>query len=185
MVDEKQNTDFRVIDSSFFDSHVHELVQLYLLAFTTGELAQYISPESADATLKELLKQGSGVAAIRSEKIIGAILGMPLGFDREFPAVQFPAISPEKTIYIAELMVHPSMRGQGVASELIAIYLEHEKTKGNTDAVIRVWDENKGALHLYRKRGFREIVTIIQEKIKPDGVTVFQMNKIYLHKKIE
>ena len=185
MVDEKQNTDFRVIDSSFFDSHVHELVQLYLLAFTTGELAQYISPESADATLKELLKRGSGVAAIWNEKIIGVILGMPLGFDREFPAGQFPAISPEKTIYIAELMVHPSMRGQGVASELIAVYLEHEKTKGNTDAVIRVWDENRGALHLYRKQGFREIVTIIQEKIKPDGVTVFQMNKIYLHKKIE
>ena len=185
MVDEKQNTDFRVIDSTFFDRRGQELVQLYLLAFTTGELAQYISPQSADATLKDLLRRGSGVVAIRNEKIAGAILGMPLDFDREFPSGQHLAISLEKTIYIAELMVHPAMRGQGMASELMTLFMENELAKGNTDAVIRVWDENKGALHLYRKQGFREIASIIQEKIKPDGVTRFQMNKIYLHKKIE
>ncbi|MBP1663856.1 MAG: GCN5-related N-acetyltransferase [Bacteroidetes bacterium] len=185
MVDEKQNTDFRVIDSSFFSSRGQELLQLYLLAFTSGELAQHISPESAGATLKELLQRGSGVAAIRNEKITGAILGMPLGFDRKFPDGQHPAIPLEKTVYIAELMVHPATRGQGVASELMAVFLENEKTKGNTDAVIRVWNENKGALHLYRKQGFTEIASIIQKKIKPDGVTRFQMNKIYLHKKLE
>ena len=28
-----------------------------------------------------------------------------------------------------------------------------------------------------------EIAEIIQEKIQQDGMTVFQMNKIYLHKK--
>jgi ribosomal protein S18 acetylase RimI-like enzyme len=55
--------------------------------------------------------------------------------------------------------------------------------KGYTDAVIRVWDKNTGALNLYKKQGFSEIAEIIQEKIQQDGMTVFQMNKIYLHKK--
>jgi len=168
------------LDRKGFLQHRDELVQLYLQAFTTGELAQYIPPETADETLNELSLRGSGVIALWNDKIVGAIYGMPLAYDNEFPSGRFPEIAVDKAVYIAELMVHRDMRGQGVASELIHTLLKNEKAKGITDAVIRVWDKNKAALNLYKKLGFSEIAEIIQLKIKTDGMTTFSMSKIYL-----
>lgn len=183
MSDEPLNTQLILLDRAAFLLHRHELVQLYLHAFTAGELAQYIPAETAIETLEELSLKGGGVIALRNEKIVGAIYGLPLAYDKEFPAEQCPEIPVDKTTYIAELMVHSELRGRGLASELIHTFLENEKVKGYTDAVIRVWDKNTGALNLYKKQGFSEIAEIIQEKIQQDGMTVFQMNKIYLHKK--
>ena len=171
-----------LLDRAAFLQHRHEL-QLYLHAFTAGELAQYIPAETAIETLEELSLKGGGVIALRNEKIVGAIYGLPLAYDKEFPAEQCPSIPVNKATYIAELMVHSELRGRGLASELIHTFLENEKVKGYTDAVIRVWDKNTVALNLYKKQGFSEIAEIIQEKIQQDGMTVFQMNKIYLHKK--
>lgn len=74
-----------------------------------------------------------------TKKIVGAIYGMPLTYDKEFPAEQYPEIPVDNTTYIAELMVHSELRGQGLASELMHTFLENEIVKGNTDAVIRVW----------------------------------------------
>ena len=178
------NTQFILLDRAAFLQHREELVKLYLQSFTTGELAQYIPAETAIETLEELSLKGGGVIALRNEKIVGAIYGLPLAYDKEFPAEQCPSIPVNKATYIAELMVHSELRGRGLASELIHTFLENEKVKGYTDAVIRVWDKNTGALNLYKKQGFSEIAEIIQEKIQQDGMTVFQMNKIYLHQKI-
>ena len=173
-----------LLDRAAFLQHREELVKLYLQSFTTGELAQYIPVETANHTLEELTLKGSGVIALQNEKIVGAIYGLPLAYDKEFPAEQCPEIPVDNTTYIAELMVHSELRGQGLASELMHTFLENEKMKGNSDAVIRVWDKNTGALNLYKKQGFSEIAEIAQEKIQQDGMTVFQMNKIYLHKKL-
>ena len=52
------------------------------------------------------------------------------------------------------------------------------------DAFIRVWDQNKPALSLYRKMGYADIAEIQQTKRKADSEDTFVMNKIYLHKKL-
>ena len=174
-----------LLDRAAFLQHREELVKLYLQSFTTGELAQYIPVETANHTLEELTLKGSRVIALQNEKIVGAIYGLPLAYDKEFPAEQCPEIPVDNTTYIAELMVHSELRGQGLASELMHTFLENEKMKGNSDAVIRVWDKNTGALNLYKKQGFSEIAEIAQEKIQQDGMTVFQMNKIYLHQRLK
>ena len=177
-----KSTDIQLtpLDRKGFLQHRDELVQLYLHAFTTGELAQYIPAETADKTLNELSLRGSGVMALWNDKIVGAIYGMSLAYDDGFPSERFPEISVDKAVYIAELMVHRDMRGRGVASDLIHTLLENEKAKGITDAVIRVWDKNKVALNLYKKLGFGEIAEITQQKMKADGMTTFSMSKIYL-----
>ena len=184
MSDKSLYTQLMLLNRAVFLQHREELVQLYLQAFTTGELAQYIPAESANETLNELSLMGSGVIALRNEKIVGAIYGLPLAYDIEFPAEQCPEIPIDNTIYVAELMVNSELRGQGLASGLIHTFLKNEKEKGNTDAVIRVWDRNEAALTLYKKQGFGEIAEIIQEKIQTDGTTIFSMKKIYLHKKL-
>ena len=177
-----KSTDIQLtpLDRKGFVQHRDELVQLYLHAFTTGELAQYIPAETVVETLNELSLWGSGVVASWNNKIVGAIYGMSLAYDNEFPSERFPEISVDKAVYIAELMVHRDMRGKGVASELIHALLENEKAKGITYAVIRVWDKNIAALNLYKKLGFGEIAEITQQKMKADGMTTFSMNKIYL-----
>ena len=81
-------------------------------------------------------------------------------------------------------MVHEDVRGQGIASALIHEFLENEKEKGITDAVIRVWIENIPAVKLYEKLGFRRIEKITQTKFKSETET-FEMKKIYLHKKLK
>lgn len=174
----------KILTSQLYSDLKEELTELYLHSFTTGELAQHITRGEAEKKLDELQQRGCGMLAIYQEKLAGMVLGTPLTFDIDFPFQQHPEISPDKTIYIAELMVHADVRGQGVASALIRKLLENEKEKGNTDAVIRVWDQNIPALTLYRKFGFNEIDGIVQEKIQPDGVTRFQMNKVYLHKRL-
>ena len=111
-------------------------------------------------------------------------MGIPLTLDTDFPAENHPHIPMEKTVYIAELMVHEDVRGQGIASALIHEFLENEKEKGITDAVIRVWIENIPAVKLYEKLGFRRIEEITQTKFKSETET-FEMHKIYLHKKLK
>jgi len=56
--------------------------------------------------------------------------------------------------------------------------------KQYSDAFIRVWDKNTGAIALYEKMGFVPYTTIEQTKQKANGSETFVMQKIYLHKKM-
>ena len=161
-----------------------EIVELYLHSFTTGDLAQYITRGEAEKSLDQLQLHGSGIFSVCSGKLAGIVLGAPLTFDKEFPFQKHSEIPLNKTIYIAELMVHTDARAQGVASGLIQEFFENEKVKECTDAVIRVWDKNLPALSLYRKLGFIDIAEITQTKQKSQTET-FEMHKIYLHKKLK
>ncbi len=161
-----------------------ELLELYLHSFTTGEYAQYVSRSEASEKLDEIQRNGSGVVAMFQEKTAGALMGVPLASDSEFPAGNHPEILLPKTVYIAELMVYTQFRGQGIASALINHFLIHETSRGITDAVIRVWSQNLPAVRLYQKLGFRHIDEIIQTKYKSE-VESFKMHKIYLHKKLQ
>ena len=159
-----------------------KILELYLHAFTTGDYAQYIDPQKAESTLDEMVRRGMGIMAFRIDRLAGVVLALPLRHDKEFPAGEVPEIPVDTTLYIAEVMVLTDLRGSGIASKLINDLLI--RAEGSyTDAVIRVWERNVPALSLYRKLGFHPIATISQTKLNVSGET-FDMQKIYLHKKV-
>ncbi|MHB9054614.1 MAG: GNAT family N-acetyltransferase [Paludibacteraceae bacterium] len=172
------------LTSHSFSTFHEEFVELYLHSFTTGEYAQYISRKEAEERLNELQITGSGYYAIYYGKLVGAVFGIPFSLDKEFPVDLHPEIRMDKTIYIAEVIVHSEVRGRGVASTLIAKLLKEAESDNFTDAVIRVWDSNIPALTLYKKLGFTETEEITQIKQETESVT-FEMRKIYLHKKLK
>lgn len=159
-----------------------KLVDLYLHSFTTGEYAQYIDPESIESTLDDMLRRGDGIMAFIYDRLVGLLIATPLKSDNEFPQNQYPALKIDHTLYIAEVMVHINERGRGIATKMVQEKLK-QAFNHYTDVVIRVWDKNLPALHLYEKLGFNPIATILQRKLTPSR-QIFEMNKIYLHKKL-
>lgn len=160
-----------------------EIIDLYLNAFTTGEYAQYIPMETAESTLDESFRTGFGNMAFVDERLAGVLIALPLLHDKEFSKEKCPEIPIEKAVYIAEVMVHTNYRGKGIASQLIENLLE-QASDVYVYAVIRVWDENKPALSLYEKIGFKPSgAEIVQTKMRNEDET-FEMKKIYLVKRI-
>ena len=182
-MDDKARVRVFNIDEFNYPKFRAKIIDLYLHAFTTGEHAQYIESQSVESMLDELMRQGFGNMAFVDDKLAGVILAMPLSHDADFHKVNHPQIFVEKTLYIAEVMVHTHFRGQGIASRLIDDLLEKASEK-YSDAVIRVWEENRPALSLYEKIGFRPFSEISQTKFRSKDET-FEMKKVYMLKKIE
>lgn len=158
-----------------------KILRLYLNAFTTGEYAQYIPRESAESTLDEMLRNGWGNMAFVGDKLVGALIALPLSHDKDFPRDKCPQIPIDSSVYIAEVMTHSDFRGKGLASELIETFLQEAK-ENYTDVVIRVWDKNEPALSLYEKMGFERMgLDIVQTKFRSKDET-FEMRKVYLSK---
>lgn len=160
-----------------------KIIELYLHAFTTGDYAQYYTNEAAESKLDELVRKGSGNMAFIGDRLAGVLLAFSLKKDLDFPTETCPEIPVDSSIYIAELMVHTNFRGKGVATGLLNNYLT-QNSHNCTDAVIRVWKENKPAMFLYQKLGFKTVATIFQPKIRATGEH-FQMEKLYLHKSLQ
>ncbi len=158
------------------------IVALYLHAYTTGEHAQYIPPDEAREVLDATVSRGFGRLAFAGERLAGAVLAMPLASHADFPRVGIPALDRGRTLYIAEVMVHAHFRGRKIATVLIRELLAG--SSGFTAAMIRVWEENRAAVHLYRKMGFRPIAAITQTK-RCSPEETFEMRKIYLHRSLE
>ena len=156
-----------------------DIAQLYADCFGTGDAAQLTDPEETKAYFQWAVSNG-GTCRTYSEndKTIAALLHFPAQFHTHYP----PAIAHltgHNCIYIAELMVHTHYRGRGLANQLLRETLAEFPYR---DFLIRVWKENRAALHLYLKTGFTEVATITETKTKPDGKTLFEMEKVYLHK---
>lgn len=173
------------LDHVNYPKYKKELVDLYTLSFTEGKYAQFILPEAIEASLDDIMRIGFGFMAFHKDQLIGAILCLSLKNDPDFPFDSHKEIDPEKTLYITDLMVNQDFRGNGVAVGLIEHLFTQSQPKPYVDAVIRVWDKNIPAVSLYKKLGFVEIDTILQTKLHKDSREPFEMNKIYLHKKLE
>lgn len=157
-----------------------KIIDLYLHAFTSGEYVQYIDPRTAGSTLDALVRKGWGIMVFLGDRLAGVAMAMSLLHDVDFPAAELPAIPPERTLYISEVMVHADFRGRGVARQMVNDLLEGS-ADSFTDVVIRVWDRNEPALALYSKLGFQPVASIRQTKLKAPG-RPFEMRKIYLHR---
>jgi len=168
------------LDEYIYPQFRGEIIDLYLHAFTTGEYAQFIAPESATSMLDELVRSGFGKMAFIGDRLVGLLLFHPLSYDKDFPAGDFPHIQVMNSIYISEVMVHTHERGKGIASRMISDMLI-TLPLNITDVIIRVWDKNEPALSLYRKLGFEPFYSITQTKQRSPEET-FEMKKIYLYK---
>lgn len=159
-----------------------KILRLYVNTFTSGEYAQYIPQESAESTLDEMLRNGSGQMAFIDDKLAGVLIALPLSHDKEFPKEDCFDISVETSVYIAEVMTHPDFRVKDVIAELIENFLRNVKNN-YTDVVICIRDENKPVLKLYEKLDFHLITTIKQTKYRTEE-KVFEMRKVYLRKNL-
>ncbi|OJV86345.1 MAG: hypothetical protein BGO34_04975 [Bacteroidia bacterium 44-10] len=168
------------LDKYNYPTFRDKLIELYLHAFTTGDYGQFITRETAEATLDDMLRDGCGRMAFAADCLMGLVITLPLEKDPGFPADICPMIPVKLSIYIAEVMVHANYRGRGIASKMVESQLRKE-AKNYLYAVIRVWEKNKPALELYRKLGFLPIAGIVQKKLNTDGEE-FEMKKLYLAK---
>ena len=153
-------------------------------AFAKGASEQYIDEAALDIYIEKLLNEGITLVAIENNQVIGALLSCPLAFDEYVTSEITENFALEKCVYIAEMMVTEQARGKGVGRQLLAAFFEMSDTKQYSDAFIRVWDQNVGAIALYEKMGFVPYTTIEQTKQKANGSETFVMQKIYLHKKM-
>lgn len=180
---EEKTSSIRVfeLDKFNYPKFRGEIIELYLHAFTTGEYAQHIPSETAESTLDDMLRIGFGSMAFIGNRLAGVLIAIPLKNDVDFPREKFPEIDIENALYIAEVMTHTDFRGKGVATKLLDSFLQHvEDTHSNV--VIRVWNENKPALQLYKKLGFREIgAEIVQRKMSLQREE-FEMRKVYFRR---
>lgn len=181
----KENLRFEVInvDKNNYPEFKNQLVQLFLNAFTKGENTQYITLPEAEKYILELQEKTFGKLAIHSSTLIGALLAYPLSFESDFLSFN-SNIRTENAVYIAEVMVNEKYRGKRVATALIENFLKTFSSK-YSDAVIRVWDKNISALSLYKRLGFEDTGIRFSQTKKRSETETFEMNKIYLHKKLK
>ncbi len=161
------------------------IVEQYLRVFSTGQSAQLIDREEISIYIHEILTQGYAVLAFENHTFAGALLSIPLLFDKELPDEISSEFAIERSIYIAELMVEEDKRGMGLGRQLMDVFYNQIDRKAYSDVFIRVWEENKGALRLYEQSGYKYVATIIQTKTAIDGFNKYEMKKVYLHKRID
>jgi ribosomal protein S18 acetylase RimI-like enzyme len=164
--------------------YLNEIIYLYIEAFSEGQSQQYIDLENLNQYIKLILKEGYAHIAFENEKIIGTVLLCPLILDKDLPLEISKNFNIMKCIYVAEIMVKENARGKGIGKRLLQEFFENVDKNRFTDAFIRVWDQNTPAISLYEKMGFTYLTSIVQTKTKVDQSGTFDMNKIYLHKKI-
>jgi len=161
------------------------LTELYEECFGSGLSAQHIDKKELQLYLSHLLKDGKTAIAEENNQLAGAILGISLKEDKDLPEKIRSTFKPENCFYIAELMVKSNFRGLGIGKKLIELLFAELDKERYPNVFIRVWDQNKTAIHLYKQVGFVEIADIKQQKLKSNNLEIFEMRKIYLHKNIE
>ena len=175
-----QEPEFRLVGLDRFSYPLYrdKMVSLYLNAYTTGEPPQYIDPLEGEQVLDAAMRYGFGRMAFIGQRLIGALIAMPLARHGDFPSVSVPNLDTRTALYIAEVMVHADFRGSGIGTVLMEEVLS--RPAGYSSAVIRVWEENRPAWNLYRKLGFRPIAATTQVKQRTRD-EMFNARKIYLH----
>lgn len=158
-----------------------ELERLYLAAFTEGISAQHITAQEAEIYLEKLFLEGYGIFGFSDDKLIAALISTPLSFDDECPEHIKSVYGNSNSEYIAEVLVDRDYRGMGLGKKLMQAYKTH-LDKNTKHVLLRVWDQNKAAVALYEKAGFKVCGSIVQEKFRPDSNERFMMHKNYMAK---
>jgi ribosomal protein S18 acetylase RimI-like enzyme len=163
---------------------IEELIQLYTDCFSKGLSEQHIDLKELKLYLKTFFENGKIISVFDQNKLAGALLAIPIGFDNYFPDNLKIDFENKNVWYVAEMMIEENFRAKGWGQKLLNEFLSDAKQFNISDVFIRVWNQNLAALSLYRKIGFVDVAEIEQTKTKADLSGTFTMKKIYLHKEI-
>jgi len=142
--------------------YIDAIAALYVDAYSKGTSAQYIHPAELKKYISDLLSSGSAILHADVNVLKACLLFTPFSFDVNCPKEISDTFNPANCMYIAEVMVAESFRGQGLGKLLVSEFFKAAHTSNFSDVFIRVWDQNLPALELYKKAGFAEFTTIQQ-----------------------
>lgn len=174
-------TTFQIANKQVYKKFSNDLEELYLNTFTTGISAQQISREKAENYLETMFEVGYGIFGLQDNKLVAALVATPPSLDIQRPEHIQNSYPDGSSIYIAEVLVDESVRGQGLGQQLVQSFENHLSTQIK-HVLLRVWQKNKPAVMLYYKMGFKICGEITQEKIRPDSKEKFTMHKNYMVK---
>ena len=73
------------------------------------------------------------------------------------------------TLYIDDICVDETARGQGVGRALYEYILDYARTKGCYNVTLNVWNCNPGAMAFYEKLGLTPYRVGMERILTPDG----------------
>ena len=73
------------------------------------------------------------------------------------------------TLYIDDICVDETARGQGVGRALYEYILDYARTKGCYNVTLNVWNCNPGAMAFYEKLGLAPYKVGMEKILAPDG----------------
>ncbi|GAB1414674.1 hypothetical protein MASR2M117_00800 [Paludibacter sp.] len=170
----------------FRDTHYQfreEIRKLYLDTFSKGESAQHVDSEELDNEIRLAYEEGMMMVAVDENdetKLNGALFVYPLHYVERFNPQLSEVQDKMHTPYIAEIMVHEKLRGQGIGRKMLNKTMSLLKENRSKEVFIRVWQKNVNALRLYKNAGFEMVGKMLHAKWLPDMSAKFFMDKLYL-----
>ena len=143
---EADGNDFEAVGAIFFEElqfHADLLPARFRLAEPIMTLAWY----------EEILQNPEKVLLVAEEN--GRILGQVLLNISKTP--DDPIIKPRKFVYVDEIGVTASHRGQGIGKQLMAAAKEWAQAQGIAEIELNVWEQNGRAIGFYEKLGYQTV----------------------------
>ena len=166
-----------------FKQHFEELFELYMDVFTTGCYEQYLDRQKNEDFCRKLLDAGKTVVlALDGDGLAGFLVAAPASYDYRMPESLKAPYAIDRCLYISQLAVKEDHRREGIASDLIKRFLESLDGSKHPHVFVRTPIDNKPAIELYSKFGFKKSITIEVRKMKKDRSGKFIEIKQYLVK---
>lgn len=175
----------RPITNKERNERLDEILLLYASTYSKGDAAQKIELEMVRNELIAIPddKLWLYVAEIDGE-IVASLWANTLDLQNDIEVNFGNSIETSNCIYISEVFVDKAFRGMGIGKKLLEHFISDCTNSKYKDIMIRVWDKNLIALKLYVDMGFETIANEIQIKKNTTDNSNFEMNKLYLHKKL-
>ena len=149
-----------------YESHIPGMIRLLQ---QVGQVHRDIRPDIFrdgaqkydEEALAELLKDPSRPIFIGEDG--GKVLGYCFCIHREYTGDS--VLSDRKELYIDDLCVDETCRGQGVASRLYSHVAQYAKEKGYAFITLNVWEGNDNARRFYEHLGFTPRSTNMEIKL--------------------
>lgn len=148
-----EEKDLPAIDKLLYEVHrVHSDARPDLFVkgqkkYTTEQVKKIISDEKTPVFIAEKNGTVAGYAFCISQKIVGD-----------------PSRTEADTLYIDDLCVEESFRGEHIGKSLYEFVINYAKARGFYNVTLNVWADNVGAVKFYEKIGLK-IQKIGMEKI--------------------
>lgn len=143
---EANGNDFEGVGAIFFE-------ELQFHADLLPVRFQVAEPLMTQAWYEEILQNPEKLLLVAEEN--GRILGQVLLNISKTP--DDPIIKPRKFVYVDEIGVAASHRGQGIGKMLMAAAKAWAQKQGIKEIELNVWEENGRAIGFYEKLGYQTV----------------------------